>query len=41
MLVTFAGMVIEVKLVARENAPYPMLVNSEPGAKVIEAKLDA
>ena len=36
MLVTFDGMVIEVKLVAYANAFAPMLVNLEPASNIIE-----
>ena len=39
MLSTLAGMVIEVKLDARENALEPMLVT--PAGRIIEVKLVA
>ena len=41
MLVTLAGMVIDVKLIAPWNAPSPILVNCEPEAKVIDSNFDA
>ena len=41
MLVTLAGMLIEVKLVAPLNAFDPMLVKLELSANVIEVKLRA
>ena len=39
MLPTLAGIVIEVKLVARENTDFSMLVNWDPGSNVTELKL--
>ncbi len=41
MLVTLAGMVIEVKFIALLNAFGPMLSSREFGSNVTEIKLDA
>ena len=41
MLVTLAGMVIEVKLDENMNAAFPMLINLDPASNITEVKLDA
>ena len=41
MLVTLAGMVMEVKAGADRNAPYPMLVRDEGASNVTVVKADA
>jgi hypothetical protein len=41
MLVTLAGMVMEVREIAPRNALFPMLVSWLPAAKLIEVSLVA
>ena len=41
MVVTFAGMIMEVKLDAFWNAPFPMLVNLEPASNVTLVNFDS